>query len=246
MRREPHEIVTLTREQSREVDRLAMEKLGLPGVVLMENAAAALEEAAVELLSGASPDGLTLAVCGPGNNGGDGLALVRRLHNRGRRCAALLTATADAFGGDAATQLGVVCHLAIPVEDVDGGDPSAALEHMLSTHGRPALIVDAIVGTGATGRLRPPADALARWITAMRREGSRVLAVDCPSGLDVDTGAPLGSAEDSAVVEADHTVTLAGMKPGLTDPRSARYAGVVSVGDIGVPPELLRRAASRT
>ena len=234
------EASVLTREQVRRVDRLAIESLGLPGIVLMENAAAALERAAIELLARAGGTGRALICCGPGNNGGDGFALARRLHVRSIPVVVLLTRCHTEYGGDAATNLHVAMRLGFPVEELVNGACSdeITLTGLLESHGMPSIVVDALLGTGAARAPDPRLGGMIRWMNRLRSEGALTLAVDVPTGLDCETGVTFGP----DVVEADATVTLCAHKPGLLAPEAGRYVGELSVGDIGVPGSLIERA----
>ena len=97
-------------------------------------------------------------------------------------------------------------------------------------------IVDALLGTGATGDPRPPFDTAIEWMNA-RSATTKLLAVDVPSGLDCDTGEP-----SAHTVRADHTCTFAAMKIGFTQPNAKPYVGTLHVCDIGVPPILIENA----
>lgn len=97
------------------------------------------------------------------------------------------------------------------------------------------LVIDALFGTGLSRGIGGRAAALVGWINGRREAGARVLAVDVPSGLDADSGEPVGG----VCVEADATVTLAAVKPGLTRLGAQRFVGDLSVGAIGVPLGLL-------
>ncbi|MEO1130079.1 MAG: NAD(P)H-hydrate epimerase [Planctomycetota bacterium] len=226
---------TLTREQVRSLDAMAIETLGLPGIVLMENAATALEESALAMLPPIDPS--VLICCGPGNNGGDGLALARKLHNRGIRVVVLLTRAHADYSGDAAINLGVLAHMNVPMEELCAAAPEQTLTCLLETHGMPNLIVDALLGTGLDRPPRCPLDVLMGWMNQLHNEGASVLAVDVPTGLDCDTGLPLGD----HIVHADVTLTLAARKPGFDAAGARAYTGRVDVGDIGLPPELIDR-----
>lgn len=236
----PSFVGTFSRAAVRELDRVAINEFAIPGIVLMENAAAALEEVALQMLVGA-PDRGVLICCGPGNNGGDGLALARRLHNRGHRVALLLAAPRDTFHGDALTNLNIASRMTIPTCELDASSADRLFGVVDAKATLPTLIVDSLFGTGLDRPIGPPIDRAVRWVNSLREQGSRVLAVDLPSGLDCDTGEPLG--ED--VIRADVTLTLAGRKRGFDNPASRTYTGRVEVGDIGVPVELLKRFDAR-
>lgn len=239
----PSIVATFSRSAVRELDRVAAEEYAIPGIVLMENAAAAIEEVALRMLAeaGCSPGAAhapaVLICCGHGNNGGDGLALARRLSNRGYRAVILIATAREKFAGDAQTNLRIASHMAIPMYDIDSVPPSGTLAEILIHESRPALIVDALFGTGLDRPIGPPMNAVVLWMNALKAQGTRVLAVDIPSGLDCDSGEPLGD----AVVHADVTVTLAGLKRGFANPASRAFTGRVKVGDIGVPLTLLKR-----
>ena len=243
-RHTPKAVVTLTRDQVREVDRFAIEELAIPGIVLMENAATALEEVALEMLAernGGGPPGTVVIAAGPGNNGGDGFALARKLHNRGIGVRVLLTVPATSYSGDAATNLEILRRLAIGIVEMREDDVQGTLREVLERAGRVLMVVDALLGTGATSAPRPPLDQVVRWINRMGEAGAWILSVDVPTGVDCDTGATLG--EGDTAVDADRTVTLAAMKPGLLTGIGKRLAGRVTVGDIGVPASVLERLA---
>ena len=209
----------LTRDQSREIDRRAVEELHLPSIVLMENAARALAEAAVQMLDGKKR---VLIVCGGGNNGGDGYAVARHLHNRGIAVSILATKSVEELDGDAATNARVAAAMGLTIKSASPDAVRAA---------EADLIIDALLGTGLT---KPPREDAAALIRAMNAHPAAVLAVDVPSGLDCDTGRPLG-----ACVRADRTVTFVAEKAGFGEASARDYLGEVTVGDIGVPPELV-------
>ena len=217
----------LTRAQVREVDRRSIEDYHIPGIVLMENAARALTDVAIRMLGGvASP--AAFIVCGGGNNGGDGLALARHLRNRGVDVALGVATDPATYRGDAAINWSIAEAMKLPRVPLCEADAALAA-------GRFHLLVDALFGTGLQS---PPRDV--RWIDLANRHPVPVLSVDLPSGLDCDTGEPLGP----ACVRATHTVTFVAEKFGFTNPRGRPYLGQVTVGDIGCPRELVATIAA--
>lgn len=180
----------------------------------MENAA----RGAVELLLSLGMYGPVAVVCGKGNNAGDGFAMARLLHEVGVPVAVELVCDPAELAGDAAIAFAPLAQLGIPLYPRD--------DQMVARLRRCAWIVDALLGTGASGAVRPPFD---RAIEAINAAGRKVLALDLPSGLDCDTGLPLGP-----VVVADHTATFVAYKRGFLDPSSRRYTGRVHVLPIGV------------
>jgi NAD(P)H-hydrate epimerase len=209
----------LTREQVREVDRRAVEEFGVPGVVLMENAG----RGAAEVLRSLGARGPVVVCCGKGNNGGDGFVIARHLDNHGVPVRVMLFARPEALSGDAAVNLEIVRRSGLAVE-VRAGADEAALRGELSAA---EWVVDALFGTGLAGPLRAPFDGVVAAINAC---GAKVLAVDIPSGLDCDTGEPLG-----ATVRARHTVTFVAAKAGFANPASRGWVGELHVVDIGAP-----------
>ncbi len=219
----------LSSEQSRQLDRLAVERYGIPSIVLMENACIGLRIHAMKLLSGINTPSV-LICCGPGNNGGDGFALARHLHNEGVEVRVICTHPTDQYTGDAATNLETVKRMGISISLADGLPDAARSQAGL-------LIVDALLGTGLSRPIEGAAAGVVDWINTMRQKhGTRVLSVDLPSGLDADTGEALGG----RAVRADVTVTMAALKPCMARVEAHDYLGSVSVVPIGVPIELLR------
>jgi NAD(P)H-hydrate epimerase len=137
----------------------------------------------------------------------------------------LLFARPEELTGDAALNYEIVRRSGIAI-DVRGGQPvdGEALRRELASA---EWVVDALFGTGLAGAVRPPFDAV---IGAIDASGAKVLAVDIPSGLDCDTGRPLG-----ATVRAQHTVTFVAMKQGFAQPAAREWVGEVHVADIGAP-----------
>jgi NAD(P)H-hydrate epimerase len=204
------------------VDRAAVEEFGIPGMVLMENAALGLARHAATMLKAAErPDGSVLICCGAGNNGGDGYALARHLHNRGARPVLAALGTPRP-GTDAAINQVICQRMGLPQTD---GPPWDDLQC--------DLIVDGLFGTGLD---RPVRGAALEWIGRMNRSGRPILAIDVPSGLDCQTGQPLGEA-----VRADCTVTFVGLKQGFLDPAAHAFLGRTEVVDIGAPRQLYER-----
>lgn len=217
----------LTRAEVREVDRRAIEELGLPGVVLMENAGRGLTDAVEAILAETGAGDQVLIVVGGGNNGGDGLVLARQLHLRGHRPS--VAYCGDRARVDRATDAGinltVVERAQLELTDTPDGP---ALTAFLSRHAAAPLLVDALYGTGLAGELRPTGRG---WVEALDADPRPVVAVDIPSGLDCDSGLPLGAA-----VYAVRTITFVGAKLGFTAPGAKAYTGDVQVVGIGCPP----------
>jgi NAD(P)H-hydrate epimerase len=221
----------LNRRQCRDVDRRAIDDYGLPGIVLMENAGRGTAEKLLEL----GARGPVAICCGKGNNGGDGLVIARHLDLRGVPTRVLLWANPNDLAGDAATNWRVHVRAGLPWTVIDDRHDAASLVADLAAAD---WIVDALLGTGATGEPRPP---LAAAIDAINAAGRPVLAVDLPSGLDCDTGAAAHH-----TIRAAHTCTFVAMKPGFLVPAAQAYTGKVHVIDIGVPRKLLEEVQGTT
>lgn len=219
----------------REVDRLAVEAFGMPGIALMENAAAALARACFERLD-ARARPTVLLLCGPGNNGGDGFACARRLSNAGVRPVVALFGEPRDADSDAGVNLRILRAIRAPAIDIVtvGDDPGATLDALTQQFGRPALLVDALLGTGLDRPLEGALRGAVRWLNAQQ---APVVAADIPTGLDADSGEALGG----EAVRVACTVTFAGLKRGFLAPRARAYLGEVLVADIGVPAEALTR-----
>jgi len=214
-----------TRDEIRALDRWAIETLGVPGIVLMENAGRQIAEAARAMIAGkTNPRVLVLA--GPGNNGGDGFVVARHLALDGVRAEVALLAKAEKITGDAATNLRILQAMNMPVRTLPA-DAEAAVRELKPLLAGADLVVDGLLGTGTRGRVREPFASVIRAVNEAHRP---VLAIDIPSGLDPDTGEPLGPA-----IRAARTVTMAAMKVGFEKAGAAEYTGEVTVADLGVP-----------
>lgn len=213
------------------LDRIAMDRFGLPGIVLMENAARSVVQAAFEHwpLWPRRPRAVVLA--GPGQNGGDGWALARILSARGFDVLGCLVKAPDKeVTGDAAVNLAVARKMGLTIREISGDR-----DEMPSWDGVD-LVVDALFGTGLDREIKgPAAGALEAAGAAKAALGDRlrVLAVDLPSGLSGDTGDLWGPP-----LPADLTVTLGAPKVGLYLKRGPELAGVIAVGDIGLTPQM--------
>jgi NAD(P)H-hydrate epimerase len=210
----------------RSVDRAAMQEFGIPGVVLMENAARHLAEIVLEQLDVDDLDPPRIAIiCGTGNNGGDGYAAARHLHNAGCTVMIVKFGTPRA-GTDAAVNHGICksMHLRF-VEPAGGLDEFEA-----------DLVIDALFGTGLDREVEGTARSLIEW---MNTQTAPIVAADIPSGLNADTGEPMGLA-----VRASTTVTFVGIKTGMLELSAQPWVGDLVIVDIGAPVELNERFGS--
>jgi NAD(P)H-hydrate epimerase len=226
--------LVLSRDQCREVDRRAAFDYGMSGLVLMENAGRGCADVLCEM----GVRGRVVILCGKGNNGGDGFVIARHLEIRGIDACVLLLARRGDLTGDAATNCKVLGHTGVPIHELDDVHTSGVAA-WLTRHGSGAQwLVDAMLGTGATGPPRPPFDAAIEWFN---QQPARKLAVDVPSGLDCDTG---HAASDA--VRADVTCTFVARKVGYSNADAVKYTGKVRVLDIGAPRKLVAEVADAT
>src|SRR5438132_8867442 len=185
--------------EMRELDRRATDEFGVPSLLLMENAGAAVARSAQHMLAFPEPaiqDPRIVVVAGRGNNGGDGLVAARHLHAAGWDVHITLAGPEERVQGEARANLEMVQRAGVPLAVVE-----AAPERFNAD-----LIIDALLGTGLKG---DPTGLSAALVEAINRSGAPVLAVDVPSGLNADTG------RAAVCVRAVRTVTFALPKVGL-------------------------------
>ena len=214
-----------TRDEVRAFDRYCIETLGVPSIALMENAGRQIAEAARRMIEGLV-DPRVLVLAGRGNNGGDGFVVARHLAIDGIRAEIMVLAPRDQIQADAGINLAILERMGFAIQCLAG--PAEEIVRQLQPRLQAAdLVIDGLLGTGTKGSIREP---YASVITAVNAAGRPVLAIDIPSGLDCDTGQPLGP-----TIRAGRTVTLAALKPGFSAPAAAAYTGPVLLADIGVP-----------
>jgi NAD(P)H-hydrate epimerase len=207
----------------------------------MENAG----RGCVDVLERLGISGPVAIVCGKGNNAGDGFVIARHLEIRGFECRVLLLSSPDELRGDALTNFQILQKTGVAIVHIST-EPTAHssatnenLKRQLDEQDEgQSWIVDAVLGTGATGDPRPPYDAAIDWMNAYP---AKKLAVDVPSGLNCDTG------QTSAhTLRANHTCTFAANKVGFLQPAAQAFTGTVHVCDIGVPPRLIEEMRTQS
>ncbi|MBI5232846.1 MAG: NAD(P)H-hydrate dehydratase [Deltaproteobacteria bacterium] len=207
-----------TAQEMREIDRITIRDYGIPGLVLMERAGLAVALKVIELYPGQK----ALVLCGGGNNGGDGLAAARELHNRGFNVKVLMVSEKAPMSPDCKIQYRIAKNFGVHIESrkaVSAGDIHAA------------VVIDAVFGTGLA---RPVKGALADAFSFINKSNVPVVSIDIPSGISSDTGEALGQA-----ISADCTVTFGLPKTGHFLYPGADYTGRLFIEDIGFPKELL-------
>jgi NAD(P)H-hydrate epimerase len=233
----------------REFDRRLIEEIGVPSIVLMENAGreaarVIFEHVVMPQMAGNAADnhsqagdqatrvggtaGFVAMLCGPGNNGGDGFVIARHLLNRGVAVSVCVAADAGKLRGDARTNFAVLSKLRSSLLRVLIQPDAATLAVHLS---KAAIVVDALLGTGAAN---PPRGQIAEYVRAANGTTARRVAIDIPTGLDGDSGEPA-----NPCFVADLTITMVAAKQGFERDEARRYLGQVVIVDIGVGPELL-------
>lgn len=213
-------------EEMRALDRLAIQELGIPGVVLMENAGLRVVEVIGQVLGGLKGRKV-MVLAGKGNNGGDGFVIARHLLNRGVEVKTLLLADPDQISGDARINLEILQKMGHKLFPAVQPNSLNILKVALAYTD---LIVDAVYGTGFKGELD---DHLANIARAVNESGKPVVAVDIPSGVEGSTGRV-----GAACFRAQHTVAFALPKLGNLIPPGADYNGELYIVDISIPPAL--------
>ena len=226
-------MIVVTAQEMRELDRLTIEKYGVPSLVLMERAGAAIAQAILERLARPAKKGV-LIVAGKGNNGGDGFVVARLLKKKRIPCAVALLARKDEVSPDSARNLRAFLRLKGKVVEV----PAGSLELLSREISGKGLLVDALFGTGMKNDVR---GHFAEAIALMNASGLPVVAVDIPSGLHTDTGLPLGIA-----AQAEMTVTLGYPKLGEVIYPGLDYVGDLAVADIGIDCNAVREVNPET
>ncbi|MEF3169059.1 MAG: NAD(P)H-hydrate dehydratase [Deltaproteobacteria bacterium] len=223
----------VTASEMRELDRRTIEEVGIPGMVLMENAGRAV----AEIVRNDFPERVqkgVLVLAGPGNNGGDGFVAARHLAGMGFKVFLLVFSEEKAYRGDALANLAIARRLGLPMAECLSED--AVREHF-ARFAHAGVIVDALFGTGLAREVG------GRFATAIRLANDAsapVVSVDMPSGISSDTGEALGCAVTAAV-----TATFGAMKLGLVLHPGAAHAGKVRVVDIGIPRRLVEEMGIR-
>jgi NAD(P)H-hydrate epimerase len=216
-----------TSKQMQALDRRSMEEYGIPGIVLMENAALrtamVLREKYNHLL-----EQKVFLFCGKGNNGGDGLAIARHLSNRGHEVKILLLADPESLRGDAAVNLDIAQKMDLPIQTVTTQEGLLSLSG--SIHGK-GLVIDAIFGAGLA---KPVTGFFKEAIDFINGLPNPVLSVDIPSGLNADTGRV-----DGPCIHAHITVTFALPKRAHFITPASTFVGRLEVVDISIPRKLM-------
>ncbi len=209
------EIPSVSEDEMREVDRIAVQDFNLGVLQMMENVGRNLASHVIDVFGGT---GNITILAGSGGNGGGGLCCARHLHNRGFKIQLLMTKPAGALEGPAAAQFAILSSTGIVASDVEDS------ERLIS---EATVVIDALIGYSLQGA---PRGNTAMLIEASNRWAKNVVALDIPSGVDATTGESPGIS-----IQADRTVTLALPKRALDPSMYELY-----LTDIGIPPEVYR------
>ncbi|NLK88030.1 MAG: NAD(P)H-hydrate dehydratase [Clostridiaceae bacterium] len=223
-----------TPEQMRRIDECAIREYGIPGILLMENAAAAVAAEAAIMVEGRSGSTITI-VAGRGNNGGDAFAAARLLHSKGFEVSTYLIGSKDGISADALVNMNILERIGIDIYELT---EECCFEGFSEALAASDLIIDGIFGTGLSREVTGLAEAV---IGMMNASGVPILSIDIPSGIDGTYGKANG-----ACVNAAATVTFCLPKTGLLLNPGCEHAGRLLTADIGIPPSAISKQDIRT
>jgi len=216
------EEIAASTKDIRQYDRIFIEEMGVPGVVLMENAGRGAANVILMKYPGKRSAGV---VCGKGNNGGDGYVVARHLTCAGFSVDVYIFAKDEEIRGDAKINLDIIRKMGLRIKEAGQWSPDDLKSH--------DIIIDALLGTGVRGSLR---DDFRELIEAINKLGRPIIALDIPSGLNGDTGEIL-----AAAVKAERTITFALPKIGFFKNDANKYTGEIHLVDIGITPAAIKR-----
>ena len=220
-------------EEAKEIDRISIHEIGIPSMVLMERAAMSVA-ACIREQSDPVVDRI-LAVCGTGNNGGDGVAIARILWEAGYSVSVLIIGQMGKCSDEMKQQITIAERIGMSILTADSREPASVVtEEKLEKY---TIVIDAIFGIGLSREIR---GNYREWIAWMNHSAARMVAVDIPSGIHASTGEVLGIA-----VQADQTVTFGTNKRGLVLYPGTQYAGEIVVADIGFPKQAVARVSPK-
>jgi NAD(P)H-hydrate epimerase len=209
------------------LDRRTIDECGIPGIVLMENAGRSATQVIASHFTHLSSKRVAI-LCGRGNNGGDGFVIGRCLMARGTKVTVYLLSGKDKVKGDAKTNLEIFVRTEGKIHEIPDSKSFETLKQEIVSHD---LLVDAIFGTGLNSGV---SGLYADVIDFMNESGRPIVAIDIPSGLDANTGKPLGTCITSTL-----TITFGLPKLGQMIYPGAAHVGRLEVIDIGIPHKLL-------
>ncbi len=218
-------MLVLTNREMRDIDRYTIEQIGIPSMILMEHAG----KSVADWLKVHYQDYIRVGVvCGKGNNGGDGFVAARHLIQKQIDVTVYIVDPPEEFTNDSRVQFNIICNIGATIETLY----AASQEQQEQFFRRHQLLIDAMLGTGGSGELRPAYLAAVKAINQIRYEDDRrvVISLDLPTGIVGDNGEVMDDA-----VRADRTLTFGYWKQSLITFPACQYAGQVDVIDIGIP-----------
>lgn len=214
-------------EQIQRLDRIAIEEIGIPSLVLMENAGRSVADFVSQQFK-ISKGKFVCIFCGLGNNAGDGLVVARHLLHSAIKTKVFLLGSAKSLKADAAVNYQILKNLGCPVEEIQSIDQT-----ILRDIRRADMVIDAIFGVGLSRSIENPFKSV---IEILNQEAKRIIAVDIPSGLNATTGEIYGTC-----IRASATITFTLPKKGFFKKAGPRHVGRNVVAEIGIPKKLFTR-----
>ena len=209
------------------------QKLGISGMILMERAALSTAEFIKDRLLTADKDKKVIAICGSGNNGGDGIACARILYEWGFNVEIFVVGKEERFTGQTRAQVDLAVNSEADLKIVEPSELITDRDDFKNI-----IIIDAIFGVGFKGRLEGDLEKLARYLNMFN---SVKVAIDIPSGVNGSNGRV-----ESTAIKCDYTITFGVNKTGIAVYPGKDYAGEVIVADIGFPKKALELVSCNT
>jgi len=219
--------------EMRKIDGLAIDELGIPGTVLMENAARGATRVFLKHFN-PSPGSLIVILCGRGNNGGDGYVIAKYLHERGMCVSVAVFCDMSAVSGDALINLEILKRMNIEITEITDDEQWISFSDTIQ---KVDFMIDGLFGTGLNSPVR---GRFKKAIDYANASAKPIMAVDIPSGLNADNGQVMGTA-----IKADLTVTFGFPKPGMFVFPGADLVGRIALIDIGIPDVINHRLEAK-
>ncbi|WP_432665998.1 NAD(P)H-hydrate dehydratase [Wukongibacter baidiensis] len=213
-------------DEMKKIDKTAIEKYGIPGVVLMENAGRVVAE---EIINEFGIDSKLTIVCGRGNNGGDGYVLARHLYDKGYDLKVFVLGEKSGIGGDALINYKIINNLGVNIEEIVNDEDLMKLKENIIDY---PIVVDSLFGTGLNNEVGGIPE---RVINIINEYGKHIIAVDIPSGIGGNDGKVYNVA-----IKANKTITFGLPKCGNLIYPGAEYNGELLIKDIGIPNEIIK------
>jgi len=231
-------------EQMSEIDKIAIEKYGIPGIILMENAALKVVEE-IDKTIGCISGKKAVIFAGKGNNGGDAFAVARHLFNRGAFVTIYIIGSIDSIKGDAAVNLGILNKMGLKPVELDKPETQEfkethklIIKNLTLSLNYTDIVIDGIFGTGLRGEITGIAKHI---ISTVNSSGKAVISIDIPSGINGSSGEIMGTC-----IKADKTISFGLPKIGLITHPGCEYTGEIVIADIGIPKAVIESIDIKT